>query len=213
MTPRVTVRAEWECHMSQKNGLSLNDPIGNLRSLRDATLDAWAKAMIDAVNTDTFARSLGAYLDTYLAASAPFQRALDQYMKAALARLSLPSRDDVTALARRMTSIEMRLDDMEVKIDQIAHAVRSQAPVIVEMLEEELAQSARQVGEQTDLDDMEQRLKSLDGKTDRLLHMLERLQAPPAPPPPSKAPRARKAKPAEPPTAEELREDRAIEGF
>lgn len=199
--------------MSQKNGLSLNDPLGNLRSLRDATLDAWAKAMIDAVNTETFARSLGAYLDAYLAASAPLQKAVDQYMKATLSRLSLPSRDDVTTIAKRMTTIEMRLDDMEVKIDQIAQAIRAQAPVIVEMLEEEMAQSLRQVGEQTELNGMEDRLKNLDSKTDQLLHMLEQLQSPP--PPPARAPRARKPKPEdiEPPTAEDLKEDRAIEGF
>jgi hypothetical protein len=201
--------------MSQKNGLRPNDPIASLRSMRDATLDAWAKAMIEAVNTESFARALGAYLDASLAASAPLQKAMDQYMKTALARLSLPSREDVTSLARRMTSVEMRLDDMEVKIDQIAQAVRSQAPVIVEMLQEELAQSARQVGEQADIDGLEDRLKALDGKTDRLLHMLERLQAPAPPeePPAAKPPRARKPRPAEPPTAEEVKEDRALEGF
>ncbi|MEN9933870.1 MAG: hypothetical protein RLZZ387_449 [Chloroflexota bacterium] len=200
--------------MAQKNGITPNDPIGSLRSLRDATLDAWAKTMVEAVNTETFARGLGAYLDTYLAASAPLQRAVDQYMKTALARLSLPSRDEVVTLAKRMTSVEMRLDDIEVKIDQIAVAIRAQAPVIVEMLEEELAQSARQEGEQVELDGLEDRLKTLDDKTDRLLHLLERLQAPPPPPAAPRAQRGRKVKePEEPPTAEDIKEDRAIEGF
>lgn len=200
--------------MTQKNGLRPNDPIGNLRSMRDATLDAWAKAMVEAVNTESFARALGAYLDTTLAASAPLQRAVDQQMKLALARLSLPSREDVTTLAKRMTTIEMRLDDMDVKLDQLAHALRAQAPVIVEMLEEELAQSAKQVGEPAELDELEQRLKTLDSKTDRLLSLMERMQAPPAPTPPA-APRRRRAKaePSEPPTAAEIKEDKAIEGF
>lgn len=200
--------------MTQKNGLKPNDPIGSLRAIRDSTLDAWAKTMVGAVNTETFARGLGMYLDAYLAASAPLQRALDDYMKNALARLSLPSRDELTTLAGRMTTIEMRLDDMDVKLDQLAQAIRAQAPVIVEMLQEEAAQSARQADEQADLDNIEARLKALDGKTDRLLHMLERQQAPPAP---ARAPRGRKkAEPAaaeEPPTAEDLKEDKAIEGF
>lgn len=201
--------------MTQKNGLKPSDPIGSLRAMRDSTLDAWAKTMIGAVNTETFARGLGMYLDAYLAASAPLQRALDDYMKTALARLSLPSRDELTTLAGRMTTIEMRLDDMDVKLDQLAQAIRAQAPVIVEMLQEEAAQSARQAGEQADLDELEARLKTLDGKTDRLLHMLERQAAPP--PAPAKPPRGRKKAaleaPAEPPTAEDIKEDRAIEGF
>lgn len=50
--------------MGQKNGFDPNDPIGNLRKARDATLGAWAKAMIDLVNTETFARWIGATLDS-----------------------------------------------------------------------------------------------------------------------------------------------------
>ncbi|MDW8145329.1 MAG: hypothetical protein RMJ48_03360 [Roseiflexaceae bacterium] len=49
--------------MGQRNGFDPNDPIGNLRKARDATLDAWAKAMIDLVNTETFARWIGATLE------------------------------------------------------------------------------------------------------------------------------------------------------
>lgn len=198
--------------MSQKNGFDLNDPVGNLMKARDATLDAWAKSMIDLVNTETFARWVGATLDSYLIASAPLQKLIDTSMKTSLARLNLPSRDELTTLARRVTNIEMRLDDIDVKIDQLSHALRTQTPVIVEMLAEQLEQNKQ---EDVELDGMEKRLATLDQKTDQMLRLIEKLQTPAeAEDAPAKRRRApRKAEPPEPPTAAEIKEDHAIEGF
>lgn len=199
--------------MSQKNGFDLNDPVGNLMKARDATLDAWAKSMIDLVNTETFARWIGATLDSYLIASAPIQNLIDTSMKTSLARLNLPSRDEVTTLARRMTTIEMRLDDMDVKLDQLSHALRTQTPVIVEMLAEQLEQNKQ---EDVELDGMEKRLATLDQKTDQMLRLIEKLQSPPLAPSDTSAKRRKapaKAPPPEPPTPAEIKEDHAIEGF
>ncbi len=199
--------------MSQKNGFDPNDPIGNLRKARDATLDAWAKAMIDLVNTETFARWVGATLDSYLIASAPLQQLINTSMKTSLARLNLPSREELTTLARRVTNIEMRLDDIEIKLDQLAHALRTQTPVIVEMLTEQLEQNKQ---EGVELNGMEQRLAALDHKADQMLQLIERLQhaalvTEDAPQKRRKPPR--QVPPPEPPTPEEVKEDHAIEGF
>ncbi len=108
---------------NQSEGFDFTDPVGIWRSFRDANLDAWAKAMTQFVSTDTFAQALGAQLDTYLATSGPFQKAVEQYMEAYLANLNMPSRGEVISMARRMTNLEMRIDDMEVKIDQLLNAL------------------------------------------------------------------------------------------
>ncbi len=199
--------------MGQKDGFDPNDPIGNLRKARDATLDAWAKAMIDLVNTETFARWVGATLDSYLIASAPLQQLINTSMKTSLARLNLPSREELTTLARRVTNIEMRLDDIEIKLDQLAHALRTQTPVIVEMLTEQLEQNKQ---EGTELNGMEQRLAALDHKADQMLQLIERLQQAALEPVDAsqkrrKAPR--QVPPPDPATPEEVKEDHAIEGF
>lgn len=198
--------------MSQKNGFDLNDPVGNLRKARDATLDAWAKAMIDLVNTETFARWVGATLDSYLIASAPLQTLIDTSMKTSLARLNMPSRDELTTLARRITNIEMRLDDLDVKVDQLGHALRAQTPVLVEMLAEQIEQNKQ---EDIELNGMESRLALLDHKTDQMLRLIERLQAPPEPveTPQKRRKSPRPVPPPEPPTPQEVKEDHAIEGF
>lgn len=99
------------------------DPMAPWRSMRDAGMEAWSKAMIDMVNTEEFAQSLGAYLDAYLAVSAPLRKQMETTMTQVLAQLNMPSRTDVTGLAERLTNIEMRLDDMEAKLDEVQHTL------------------------------------------------------------------------------------------
>ena len=44
-------------------------------------------------------------------------------MVQALQQLSLPSRQEVAALAERFTNMEIRLDDVDAKLDQIAKLI------------------------------------------------------------------------------------------
>ncbi|MCO6043254.1 hypothetical protein NG895_04990 [Aeoliella sp. ICT_H6.2] len=101
------------------------DPTGMLKDMRDASMDAWAKVMVDVVNTDAYADASGAMLDAWLVSSGPFRKAVEDTMKNTLASLNLPSRDEVTRLAERLTNIEVRLDDMDAKLDEVLSACRS----------------------------------------------------------------------------------------
>ncbi|MCS6880939.1 MAG: hypothetical protein RMK84_02375 [Oscillochloridaceae bacterium] len=114
---------------SPNDGLNPNDPIGTWRTIRDANLDAWAKGMAALVNTEVFANAIGLQLDTILAASAPIRQAVNQYMETYLAQINMPSRAEVINLASRLTNIEMRLDDMQVQLDEVLEAVRGLALV------------------------------------------------------------------------------------
>jgi hypothetical protein len=95
------------------------DPMEPFREMRDTYLDAWAKAMVETVNTDAYAKTTGTVLDTYLSASSPFREAVEKAMLRVLEQLSMPSRADFISLADRVTNIEMRLDDMDAKLDRI----------------------------------------------------------------------------------------------
>ncbi|HLI05684.1 MAG TPA: hypothetical protein VKV40_03870 [Ktedonobacteraceae bacterium] len=96
------------------------------QAMRDASLETWSKVMIDFVNSDAYSRATAQWLDTYLTISQPFQRALETTMTQTLARLNMPTRAEVTSLAERMTNIEMRLDDLDAKLDEILRAVQKQ---------------------------------------------------------------------------------------
>ena len=95
------------------------DPFEQFRSMRDAYLDSMAKLMVDAVNTEGYAQATGAMLENSLTISAPFREAMEKSMLQVLQQLSMPSRQDFTALADRFTNLEMRLDDMDGKLDRI----------------------------------------------------------------------------------------------
>ena len=92
------------------------------KTMRDANMDAWSKMMIQLVNTDAYAQATGTMLDAWLTTSAPFRKALETTMTQALTNLNMPTRADVTSLAERLTNIEMRLDDLEAKLDESLRA-------------------------------------------------------------------------------------------
>jgi hypothetical protein len=95
------------------------DPMGAFREMRDNYLDAWAKSMVETVNTDAYAKATGMLLDTYLSASSPFREAVEKSMLQTLQQLSMPSRADFVSLAERITHIELKLDDLDAGLDRI----------------------------------------------------------------------------------------------
>ena len=107
-----------------KDGFDPFDATGLLKTVRNNNLEAWSKVMVDFVNTEAYADSTGKIMDSWLSSSTPFRKMLDDAMARSLANLSMPSRDEVTRLAERLTNIEMRLDDMDAKLDELLSAVR-----------------------------------------------------------------------------------------
>jgi len=95
------------------------DPMDPWRGVRDVYMDAWGKTMVDTVNSEAYAQATGAVLDTYLTVSAPFREAVEKAMLKTLEQLAMPTRADVVSIAERMTNIEMRLDDLDAKLDGI----------------------------------------------------------------------------------------------
>jgi hypothetical protein len=107
--------------------VNLFDPTGLFKSMRESSTDAWAKMMIQLVNTEAYSQAIGTSLDAWLTASAPFRKALEQGMASALSSANLPSRADFISLAERLTNLEMRLDDMDAKLDELLRGSRKGA--------------------------------------------------------------------------------------
>ena len=119
------------------------DPFEQFRSMRDAYLDSMAKVMVDAVNTEGYAQATGAMLENSLTISAPFREAMEKSMLQVLQQLSMPSRQDFTALADRFTNLEMRLDDMDAKLDRIEKQTHA-APVVTKRSQLQTSRLERQ---------------------------------------------------------------------
>ena len=104
--------------MSQPNDIpNPFDPFSFWRTTQNASLEAWSKAMIELVNTEAYAEATGRILDSYLSASVPMRKAVEQAMAQVLGQVNMPTRAEVLSIAERMTNIEMRLDDLDARFD------------------------------------------------------------------------------------------------
>ena len=99
------------------------DPMEPWRAARDLYMDAWGKTMVDMVNSEAYAQATGAMLDSYMTMSAPFREAVEKAMLKTLEQMAMPSRADILSIAERMTNIEMRLDDLDAKLDDIRRLI------------------------------------------------------------------------------------------
>jgi hypothetical protein len=105
--------------MSQKSrDANPLDPTDMFRTMRDAGRDSWSKIMIQVVNSEAYAQASSAMLDTWMTSSAPFRKAVESTMTQVLTQLNMPTRSDITGLAERLTHIELRLDDLDAKLDE-----------------------------------------------------------------------------------------------
>jgi hypothetical protein len=104
------------------------DPTAMFRSMRDAGMDSWSKIMIQVVNSDAYAQASSAMLDAWMTSSAPFRKVVEATMTQTLTQLNMPTRSDITNLAERLTHIELRLDDLDAKLDEPRHAAAKAAP-------------------------------------------------------------------------------------
>src|ERR1700752_3235080 len=95
------------------------DPLASWRATRDATMEMCSKMMIDFVNSEAYSQATSQWLGTYLTLSQTFQRIIETTMTQVLTSLNMPTRTDLTSLAARMTNVEMRLDDLDIKLDEI----------------------------------------------------------------------------------------------
>lgn len=111
--------------MSQPNDIpNPFDPLSFWRTTQNASLEAWSKAMIELVNTEAYAEATGRILDSYLSASVPMRKAVEQAMAQVLGQVNMPTRAEVLSLAERMTNIEMRLDDLDARFDEMQRMLR-----------------------------------------------------------------------------------------
>src|SRR5215510_6632428 len=66
----------------------------------DQSIEAWSKALSQVMNTEGYAQAMGRSLEQWLTSYAPAKKAADQSIDGALQALNLPTRAQVTGLAK-----------------------------------------------------------------------------------------------------------------
>ena len=106
--------------MSEKkeSGAAAFDPESMLKGMRDANMNAWAKMMTDLVNTDAYSGASAEMVNAWLATAGPLQQAVERAVTQTFRGMNVALAEDVFRLGERLTNIEMRLDDIEAKLDE-----------------------------------------------------------------------------------------------
>jgi hypothetical protein len=97
------------------------DLMSQWKQFLDQSIEAWSRALGQVMNTDAFAQAMGRSLDQWLTSYAPARKSADQSIEATLQALNVPSRAQVTSLAKQIMDLEERLDRLE---DGIAAVLR-----------------------------------------------------------------------------------------
>src|SRR5215831_19608055 len=83
----------------------------------DQWIEAWSKVLGQAMGTEQFAKLMGQSLDQMLVATAPAKKVVDQQIEQALQALNLPSRSQLTGIAKQLVELEDRIDRLEDSIN------------------------------------------------------------------------------------------------
>jgi polyhydroxyalkanoate synthesis regulator phasin len=71
------------------------------------------------VSSKSFANSVAQQLESTLSVTQLMRRQMSEIMEQSLRGMSLPTQKQIVEMAERMTHLEMRLDDMEAKLDEV----------------------------------------------------------------------------------------------
>lgn len=95
------------------------DPFAPIVQFYDSWAKTWADTLSQTVASKSFADSMSQQLEGSLDALTLLRRQMSDLMEQSLQQMSLPTRNQVVNLGKRLTNIEIRMDDLDAKLDQI----------------------------------------------------------------------------------------------
>jgi len=93
------------------------DLLAQWKQFLDQWIEAWSKVLGQAMGTGEFAKMMGQSLDHMLVTAAPAKKVVDQQIEQALQALNLPSRTQLTGIAKQLVELEDRIDRLEDSIN------------------------------------------------------------------------------------------------
>lgn len=133
--------AAWSKLLAQ--GPPTPDLLAQWKQFLDQWIAAWAKVLEQAMGSEAFARALGRYLEQWLTLQEPARRATEAGSRATLEALGVPSREQVTGVARQLVELEERVEGVE---DRLA-ALGVRMDDLFRALEDHEAAAARRAAE------------------------------------------------------------------
>jgi len=112
-----------EEHQSQKD--SMIDPFSQMFQFYEGFQKSWSGIMSETVSSKSFAESMGQQLESSLDTMTLFRRQFGDIMEQYLQQMSLPTRKEVISIAKRITQLELAMDDLNAKMDDVLDLLKS----------------------------------------------------------------------------------------
>lgn len=104
---------------------ALVDPFAQMFQFYDNFSKSWSGVMSEAVGSKSFAESMSQQMEGSLDTLTLFRRQFGDMMEQYLQLLNLPTRKEITNIAQRLTHLEMALDDLNAKMDDILDLLKT----------------------------------------------------------------------------------------
>ncbi len=98
---------------------TIADPFAQMFQFYDNFQKSWSGVISEAVGSKSFAESMGQQLEGSLDSMTLFRRQFGDMMEQYLQLMSLPTRKEIVNIAQRLTHLEMALDDLNAKMDEL----------------------------------------------------------------------------------------------
>jgi hypothetical protein len=121
----MTSKPEGEKARKPENEKPGYDPLAQMFQFYDAFAKSWSGVMSEAVASKSFAEGMGQQLESSLDAMTLMRRQMGDLMEQYLQQMSLPTRKEVINLAERLTNLEMAMDDMDAKLDEVLNLLKA----------------------------------------------------------------------------------------
>lgn len=106
------------------NDQSQTDPVAGMLEFYDNWSKSWARTMSDMVANERVASTMAQQLEGSLEYWSLVKRQVGEVMEQYLTQMNLPTQKDVIGVAERLTNIEMRIDDIEAKVDEVLDSLK-----------------------------------------------------------------------------------------
>ena len=109
------------------------------RQWQEIMMDSWSKATKQVVGSDSFAAASSSYMDWALSWQKQMRNNTGQFLDS----LEFPKRSDVARISKQVTAVEMRIADLEDRLDKMTGLLSAMSTAMQKMVEHSISAQAQ----------------------------------------------------------------------
>jgi len=108
------------------------------RQWQEIMMDGWSKATKQVVGSDSFAAASSSYMDWALSWQKQMRSNTGQFLDS----LEFPKRSDIACISEQVTAVEMRIADLEDRLDKMPGLLGAMSTAMQKMVEHSITSQA-----------------------------------------------------------------------